>query len=265
MKSDKVLDHLAYIQKRIFKGFALFLATSTLSESERLQWQELSTPLLNAKKALLFTLKNEDTLLFFNNNKAPVLMDLIFQLKTIIPNLQQKHFDLKKQFDTLSQLIYDIQIFPSQKKALKVLKKLPTNPLTLNQLENLLILLTPACLMANLPVQNNCLKLDLTYLRQKLFPQIDLTSNPILAELLYQQLTKRIPHTSDLFYPTYVLDLSDKTPPRIILRLSDIIKHLSVYQSYRNAHPDTHILIQKDISASALNLTKLQDCFVSFL
>lgn len=265
MKSDKVLEHLNYIQKRIFKGFALYLNAHVLSPDEQHRLNQFLTPLVQGKKALLFPLKNTDIVLFFNNNKAPVLMDLMFQLKNQWPTLKHNAFDLKKQFDALFKMIYDIQIFPSQKQALKVLEKLPKEKLTLQNFESLLTLLTPDKLMENLPVQNGCLKLDLTYLRQKLFPQIDLNANPPLAELLYRQLTKRIPHTTELFYPMCVLDLSDETPPKITLRLSDILTHFSFYQTYRRAHPDTRIFIQRDITAPAIHESKLQDCFVCFL
>ena len=124
MKSDKVLEHLNYIQKRIFKGFALYLTSNILSNETHQQLNTLLIPLVQEKKALLFSLKNKDIVLFFNNNKAPVLMDLMFQLKNKYPLLKQHSFDLKKQFDALFKMIYDIQIFPSQKQALKVLKKI---------------------------------------------------------------------------------------------------------------------------------------------
>lgn len=265
MKSDKVLDHLAYLQKRVFKGFALLLTTSALTQAEQEKLTSFITPLSLNKKALLFSLQNQDTLLFFNNNKAPVLMDLMFQLKTHFPQLKQKHFDLKKQFTLLFQTVHDIQIFPSQKQALKVLQKLPKEKLTLETLDMLLTQLTPSCLLENLPIQNGCLKLDLTYLRQKLFPQIDLNTNPAFSDLLYQHLTKRLSHTRDLFYPVCVLDLSDATPNKIILRLSDILTHFSHYQTFRHTHPETRIFIQRDITAPAIDENKLTDCFVSFL
>jgi len=265
MKSDKVLEHLNYIQKRIFKGFALYLTSNTLSNETHQQLNTLLIPLVQEKKALLFPLKNKDIVLFFNNNKAPVLMDLMFQLKNKYPLLKQHSFDLKKQFDALFKMIYDIQIFPSQKQALKVLKKIPKEQLTLEILDILLNQLTPAYLLENLPIQNGCLKLDLTYLRQKLFPNIDLNSNPELTEILYRQLTKRLSYTADLFYPICVCDLSDETPNKIILRLSDILTHFSHYQAFRHTHPETRIFIEKDITAPAINEHKLKDCFVSFL
>lgn len=262
MKNDTALDYLNYQKKRIFKGYALLLSSQNTEQIDTLN-TFLST-VLTGKKIPLFTLKNKDTLLFFNNNKTPLMMDTMYQLKKQFPNLKQTRFDLKTQWEQAFQTIYDIQIFPTHTKKLTILEKLPKTPLDISVFDELTTQLTWDKIQPHLSVQHNCIVLNLTNLRQKLFPQIDLSANPVLSELLYRHLTHHLVPEKDLFYPHCVLDLPHATHDKIILRLSDTLRYFSVYQNYRKTHPTTQIKIEQDIPITHINLSEFQDTFMTF-
>ncbi len=260
MKNDIVLEHFAYLEKRIFKGFALHLSQPPKSTD----FDTFLTTHLKMHKGPKFTLKNNDILIFFNNNKAPLMMDLMFLLKTTFPTVRQTRFDLKKDWQSAYQTVYDIQIFPTHQKRLRILNKLPQTPLTPSVLEDLLNRFTPAFLNTVLPIQQHRVILNLNELRQKHFPQIDLNTSPALCELFYRILTHRLTPNPDLFVPCCVSDLSEIRGEKISLRLSDVLRHLKCYQTFRKQHPKTPVLIERDITHSALNIDILQDNFVTF-
>ncbi len=183
-----LLGYLDYLSHRVFKGHALYIPADATN-----LYQKSFNKLTDSRQ---FTLKNNDVVFFFKNNKVAPLISFCFQY----PKGSYRRFDLKKDFPEFVKLIKSIEIFPDTEK-LSV--PLPDQPLTASCFFKLTELLSADLVRQNLFEKNVFdahKKRVLTYtgfklndLRQKYFADIDLDSNLPLKNDLWHQIDAFMP------------------------------------------------------------------------
>ena len=213
MKQPAVLEHLNYIAKRTFKGHALFVAFSALTEAkmaERILMPIRAYEQLGSCTA--FALHNNDRVLFFNNNKAHHLMLLALKIKEITgAKIYEKiiqSYDLKKEYSTLHNRIYQLVLAPDTARLhnLSVMSKIPHKPFVWEDLSGALSHLDSTSLTHLIRKQtvvsvhpqtfeDNIFTtwfVDLADIRRILIPDIDIAQNLFFYQLLREAVDKKV-------------------------------------------------------------------------
>lgn len=213
MKQPAVLEHLHYIAKRTFKGHALFVSFSALSDpkmAERILMPIRAYEQLGSCTA--FALHNNDRVLFFNNNKAHHLMLLALKIKEITGTKTYEKivvsYDLKKEYGALHNRIYQLVLAPDTAKLhnLSVMSKIPHKPFMWQDLSRALTHLDSTSLTHLIRkqttvsvhpqrIEDNLFTtwfVDLSDIRRILIPDVDITQNLFFYQLLREAVDKKV-------------------------------------------------------------------------
>ena len=213
MRKPAVLEHLHYLAKRTFKGHALFVALSQVSD------ETITEKILSAiqeyeqtHSCSAFTLNNHDILLFFNNNKAHHLMLLALKIKTFTGiKLYEKiisAYDLKTDYARLHNRVYHLVSAPQTNRlhTLSVMQKIPHKPFTFDYLERVLSHLENTSLnhlirkqpISSFTAEDNGCALftswfvDLTDIRRILIPDVDILENKFFYGILRSAVEQKV-------------------------------------------------------------------------
>lgn len=213
MRKPAVLEHLHYLAKRTFKGHALFVALSQVSD-EAIKEKILSAvqEYEHTHSCTAFTLNNHDILLFFNNNKAHHLMLLALKIKAFTGiKLYEKiisAYDLKTDYARLHNRVYHLVSAPQTNKlhTLSVMQKIPHKPFSFEYLERVLShlentslnhLIRKQTISSFTPQDNGCALftnwfVDLTDIRRILIPDVDIMENKFFYGILRSSVEQKV-------------------------------------------------------------------------
>lgn len=213
MRKPAVLEHLHYLAKRTFKGHALFVALSQIQD-ETIKEKILSAiqEYEHSHSCTAFTLKDQDILLFFNNNKAHHLMLLALKIKTFTGiKLYEKiitAYDLKTDYARLHNRVYHLVLTPQTNKlhTLSVMQKIPHRPFSFEHLERVLSHLENTSLnhlirkqpvSSFTPQDGGCPLftswfVDLTDIRRILIPDVDILENKFFYSILRAAVEQKV-------------------------------------------------------------------------
>ena len=212
MKKNKVFDHLRYLEKRTFKGHALFIPMVELTSDVTKRVLELLMLFEQEKGCHVFILSNGDGVAFFSINKLQDMMFLslklkeldkqyFFKYKLIFYNLVQDLSVLTHKIKQIEKKDLDISF-----KDLKILQKIPTKELNISDLKGVLNELEKADISHLVRHQPICQVSDIkmivpvftsifcrnTDVRQALFPKITLNVDEYLKREFRYALNKKI-------------------------------------------------------------------------
>ncbi|MGN1063654.1 MAG: hypothetical protein ACI4QM_04965 [Alphaproteobacteria bacterium] len=211
MKQPAVLEHLQYIAKRTFKGHALYLSLNGVTEAVRTQILSAAADYEQAGSCVSFSLQNQDTVLFFNNNKAHHLMLLALKIKSVAGSAAYPTivtaYDLKKQYALLHNRIYKVVLVPdmAQLHTLSVMRKIPHKPFSEADLKTALHHLSETSLThlirkqpvyATTAAESSPLFtgwfVRLSDIRRALIPDVDIHENGFFYALLRQAVEMKV-------------------------------------------------------------------------
>lgn len=213
MKKPPILEHLHYIAKRTFKGHALYIAVSKITDTALPD--KIIAPIRayeQMETCTRFMLDNHDIILFFNNNKAHHLMLLALKIKEItgikIYEKIAQSYDLKTDYAKLYTRVYHLVCTPktNQLHTLSVMQKIPHKPFTFEDLKRALIHLDGTSLthlIRKQPVQSFAEQengrtlftgwfVDLADIRRILIADVDIAENPFFYGLLREAVEKKV-------------------------------------------------------------------------
>ena len=213
MKQPPILEHLHYIAKRTFKGHALFISLSAISD-EHLP-DKIIAPVRayeQMESCIRYVLDNKDVVLFFNNNKAHHLMLLALKIKAIIGTpLYEKIvsvYDLKTDYARLHNRIYHLVLAPETNRfhTLAVMQKIPHKPFMFQELKRALNHLEGTSLthlIRKQPVVSFSAEgasetlfttwfVDMSDIRRILIPDVDILENPFFYGMLRESVAEKV-------------------------------------------------------------------------
>ncbi len=210
MRYNSVFDYLKYLEKRTFKGHALYIPLPKEDEKKKVLLHFLSS-FEQTYQTKLFFLSEGDSVAFFAHNKLQDMMLLSLKLKGLEKSFFQEHklsfFNLITDFNALIHKINHQELTPTADFSdLKVLQKIPSLPLDTPTLTHILSELKTADVSHLTRHQCICQVHDLTEMvpvftsvfckdidvRQVLFPKVILDSDTYLKRAFKNALYTKI-------------------------------------------------------------------------